>query len=133
MRHTISMLRTILVAALLSVSVLAQAPTSRQFLIRLEPVRKDFTLMNMTDDERAIIKEHGKYLHSLFAQGTLTFGGQVLDPKGLWGILIVNAPDIQAATDILNGDPTIKNKMFRGEAIPFNTGFERGASPPENK
>jgi uncharacterized protein YciI len=122
------MLRTLLLAILMSASALAQpAPVVRQFLLRIEPVRKDFTLQNMNDDERRITGEHFAYLKSLFDQGRLAFAGQVLDPKGLWGIIVVNAPDQEAATALLNSDPTMKSKIFRGEVIPFRTVFERGA------
>jgi uncharacterized protein YciI len=122
------MLRTLSLAILMSLSALAQpAPVVRQFLVRLEPVRKDFTLQNMTDEERRITGEHAAYLKDLIDQGKLAFAGQVFDSKGLWGILVVNAPDQDAATALLNGDPTIKAKVFRGEVIPFRTVFQRGA------
>lgn len=112
----------------MSASALAQpAPVVQQFLLRLEPVRKDLTLQNMNDDERRITGEHAAYLKELIDQGKLAFAGQVFDPKGLWGILIVNAADQEAATALLNGDPTIKAKVFRGEVIPFRTVFQRGA------
>ncbi|MBZ5728730.1 MAG: YciI family protein [Acidobacteriia bacterium] len=119
--------RTLLLAVLMSLSALAQSVPVRQFLLRIEPVRKDFTLQNMNEDERRIAGEHVAYLQSLMAEEKLTFAGQVLDPKGLWGIIIVNAPDQEAANALLNGDPTIKAKMFRGEAIPFRTVFARAA------
>jgi len=122
------MLRTFLLAILMSASALAQpAPVVRQFLLRIEPVRKDFTLQNMNDDERRIAGEHVAYLKDLVAQGKLTFAGQAFDPKGFFGIIIVNAPDQEAAIALLNGDPTIKAKIFRGEAIPFRTVFQTSA------
>ena len=112
----------------MTASALAQpAPVVRQFLLRIEPVRKDFTLQNMNDDERRITGEHFAYLKELVDQGKLTFAGQAFDPKGLWGIIVVNAPDQEAATTLLNGDPTMKSKIFRGEVIPFRTVFQRGA------
>ncbi len=114
----------------MSVSALAQSVPVRQFLLRIEPVRKDFTMQNMTEEERSIAGEHVAYLQSLMAQEKLTFAGQVLDPKGLWGIIIVTAPDLETATALLNGDPSIKAKMFRGEVVPFRTVFARGASAP---
>jgi len=128
------MFRTLLLAILMSLSALAQpAPVVQQFLLRLEPVRKDFTLQNMTDDERRITGEHAAYLKELIGQGKLAFAGQVFDPKGLWGIPIVNAADQEAATALLNGDPTIKAKVFRGEVIPFRIVFQRGAESPHKE
>jgi uncharacterized protein YciI len=120
------MLRTILMALLLGSAALAQTAPSHQYLLRIEPLRKDFTLQNVTEAERQILAQHGAYLHGLFAKGTLTFAGQAFDPKGLFGIIIVTAPDAETAAAILNADPTIVNNVFRGDVIPFRTVFERG-------
>jgi uncharacterized protein YciI len=130
------MLRIILPALLLCSSVLAQTVPARQFLLRIEPVRKDFTLQTMSEEERPILDQHVAYLNSFFTAGTMTLAGQAFDPKGLFGIIIVNAADAQAATDILNGDPAVKSKFFRGEVIPFRTVFLRtcaAAAPPAAK
>jgi uncharacterized protein YciI len=85
----------------------------------------------MTEAERPILARHVAYPNSLLAAGTLTFAGQAFDPKGLFGIIVVKAADSDAASAILNGDPTIKNKLFRGEVIPFHTVFERRCPPAE--
>ncbi len=37
----------------------------------------------MTDAEKPVIAAHAVYLNGLYAKGTLTFAGQVFDPKGL--------------------------------------------------
>jgi uncharacterized protein YciI len=100
-------------------------PAARQFLLRYEPVRKDFTLQNMTDAERPVVAQHGAYLKSLFESGKLMLAGQVLDPNGLWGILIVHAADEDAAKAIATGDPGVKAKIFRVTALPFSLGFAK--------
>lgn len=126
------MQRILLPLILVCASAVAQTPLPRgEFLLRIEPVRKDFSLYNMTEAERSMAGQHVAYLNSLLAAGTLTFAGQVLDPKGVFGILVVKAADSDAASAILNGDPTIRNKMFRGEVIPFHTVFERRCPPAE--
>ena len=114
------MLRKIVLALLISAGAFAQAqtPLLKQFLLRIEPVRKDFTLQGMTADEHKIAASHFMYLKSLHAEGKIALAAQVFDPKGFWGVVIVNAADAEAATEILNGDPMIKAGMFRGEAIP---------------
>jgi uncharacterized protein YciI len=119
------MLKTLLLALVMVVSAFAQQPPARQFLLRIEPVRPDLTLQNLTEDERRITNEHFAYLKRLLAEGRLTFAGQVFDPKGLWGIVVVNAEDQAAANGILNGDPGVKARFFRGEALPFRTVLER--------
>lgn len=123
-------MRSAILFLLICAAAPAQTPPVRQFLLRIEPIRKDFTLQNITEAERPVVGEHGAYLTGLFAKGTLTFAGQAFDPKGLFGIYVVNAPDSESAKAILNGDPLIKGKLFTGEAIPFRTAFERGTPPP---
>jgi uncharacterized protein YciI len=124
------MQRILLPLILVCASAVAQTPPPRgEFLLRIEPVRKDFSVYTMTEAERPILGQHVAYLNSLLAAGTLTFAGQAFDPKGLFGIIVVKAADSDAASAILNGDPTIKNKLFRGEVIPFHTVFERRCPP----
>ncbi len=124
------MMRSLLLTVTLCAAALAQsAPPARQFLLKYEPVRKDFTLQNMTESETPVINQHALYLNELLGKGVLTFAGQVFDPKGLWGLVVVNAPDVETATQIMNGDPAIKGKLFRGEALPFRA-FQRAPKPP---
>ena len=117
------MMRLFAAAVLVSSAALAQPAPMRQFLFRLEPVRADFTLQNMTDAERPVVAEHAAHLKTLLDQGTLIMAGQAFDPKGFWGIVIVNATDPEAATTLMNQDPAIKSKMFRGVVVPFQIVF----------
>lgn len=114
------MMRRIALALLIAAGAFAQAQTQvqKQFLLRIEPVRKDLTLLNMNADERKIAQGHFLYLKSLHAEGKLALAAQVFDPKGFWGVIIVNAADAEAARALLDADPTIKAGMFRGEVIP---------------
>ncbi len=125
------MIRT-LALALVVVSLLCipavgqQAPSGgQQFLVRLEPVRTDFSLMKLTDQEQVLAMQHMLYLKTLQMEGKLTFAGQAFDPKGFWGFYIVNAPDAQAANALLTADPAIKGSLLKGEAIPFRTVLEK--------
>jgi len=122
------MRRTLLLTLLVAASLLAQPAQNRQFLLRYEPVRADFTLQNMTEAEQPILEQHGAYLKSLTDQGKITLAGQAFDPKGLWGLAIVTAPNAEAANAMLQGDPAIKAKVFRGAVIPFRVVFTR---PPD--
>ncbi len=124
------MLRTILSAILLCASALAQTAPTRDFLFRIEPARKDFSLQNITEAERPILAQHGAYLHGLHAAGTMIFAGQAFDPKGFFGIIVVKAADLDAATAIMNADPAIKSKLFHGEVIPFRAVFEKPCAAP---
>ena len=123
------MSRFLAIAALLSASLLAQPPAAQhQFMLRLQPIRADFTLQNMTGEEQKTLGRHAAHLQKLLAEDKITSGGQVLDPKGFWGFVIVNAPDLDAAVAIMNADPAVQEKVLRGEAFPF-----RALSPAPSK
>jgi uncharacterized protein len=125
------MRRLLMFLVLLSAPALAQPVPVHQFLLRLEPVRKDFSLQSLTADERRIVGEHLAYLQSLQADGKLVLAGQAFDAnRGFWGIVILNSSDPEAAGAILNADPAIKQNMLRGEAIPFRTVLPRPPAPP---
>ena len=116
------MRRLLLFVLFLSVSALAQPVQVRQFLLRLEPVRKDFNLKNLTDDERRVVGLHFAHLQRLKADGKLIVAGQAFEPnRGFWGILIVSAPDSESAAALMNADPAIKEKLVPGEVIPFRS------------
>jgi len=117
--------------ALLSCPAFAQPAATGQFLLRIEPTRAGFTLANMTPDEARLASQHVQYLMSLEESGKLHLAAQVFDPKGLWGIVIVNAPDRDAARALLDSDPMVKANMFRGEVIPIRVVLEK--SPEEAK
>jgi uncharacterized protein YciI len=96
-------------------------------------VRKDFTLLNMNEEERPVIAAHVAYLTGLLNEGKLTFAGQAFDPRGLFGIIVVNAPDMDSATALMSADPALKSKIFRGEVIPFRTVFQRACEPAKKE
>ena len=62
-------MRSAILLFLLCAAGAAQTPPARQFLLRLEPVRKDFTLQTMTEAERPVVGEHVAYLTGLLAKG----------------------------------------------------------------
>lgn len=117
----------IIFVAVAALAQAAQQAPDRQFLLRIEPVRAGFTLQTMTEDEQKTAAAHLAYLKGLFAEGKLTLAGQAFDPKGLFGIIVVNAPDMESASRLLHGDPLLKASLFRGEVIPFRSVLERGA------
>jgi uncharacterized protein YciI len=118
-----------LLIALFSGGALAQPATTGQFLLKIEPARTGFTLQNMTADEGHLATQHVQYLMSLLDSGKLSLAAQVFDPKGLWGIIIVNAPDRETARALLEADPMVNAKMFRGEVIPVRVVLEKPAEP----
>jgi uncharacterized protein YciI len=117
----------ILLIALFAGGALAQPAATGQFLLRIEPTRAGFTLQNMTAEEGRLAAQHVQYLMSLLDAGKLNLGAQVLDPKGLWGIIIVNAPDRESARALLDADPMVKANVFRGEVLPLRVVLDKPA------
>jgi uncharacterized protein YciI len=120
----------ILLTACFAGAALAQPAGTGQFLLRIEPTRTGFTLQNMTPEEGKLAGAHAQYLKSLLDSGKMTLAAQVFDPKGLWGIVIVNAADRETARALLDADPMIKGNTFRGEVLPVRVVFEKPAEPP---
>jgi len=114
---------------LMSISALAQPAPTRQFLIRLDPVRLDFSMQNITDAERPVILQHAAYMKSLVDQSQLVMAGHVAEAGGMWGLVIINAPDADSAAAMLDADPLVKAKLFRGVVLPFRTMMS--ARPPQ--
>jgi uncharacterized protein YciI len=119
------MRRLITLIAFVSAAAVAQPGGTGQFLLRIEPTRAGFTLQNMNEEESRLAGQHVQYLKSLLDSGKMTLAAQVFDPKGLWGIVVVNAPDPEAARALLDADPMVKARMFHGEVLPFRTVFQK--------
>jgi uncharacterized protein YciI len=121
------MRRLLSIAVLFSGAAIAQPAATGQFLLRIEPTRAGFTLQNMNAEEARLAAQHFQYLKSLHDSGKLSLAAQAFDPKGFWGIVIVNAPDRETARALLDGDPMVKANTFRGEVIPLRVVFEKPA------
>jgi uncharacterized protein YciI len=105
----------------------AQAPQPKQFLIRVERTVNDYN--KATDEQKTAARAHFPYLLRLHAEGKIAFAGRVPDPKGMWGFMVVNAPDEASARAILDGDPAIKAGVYRGEVFPFDTVLDHRPTP----
>ena len=89
------------------------------FVCRLLAPRPTFAF-DMTDEERAIMQEHGGYWAGMLNAGTALIFGPVNDPKGPWGLGIVKAADEAAVRKIEAGDPAIRsNRGFHYEILPM--------------
>jgi uncharacterized protein YciI len=85
------------------------------FVYRLIPPRPTF-LGDMTQDEGAIMQEHFGYWEQLIKERQAVAYGPVMDPKGTYGIAVVEVEDEAAANRIAENDPAItSNADFRFE------------------
>lgn len=82
----------------------------KYFFLKLIPPRATF-FVDMTDQERNMMKEHGQYWRTLMEQGIAHIFGPVMDPKGVWGLGIVEAMNEDEIRSFTADDPAIKSGL----------------------
>ena len=78
------------------------------FFLKLIPPRPTFP-MDMTEGEQAIMQEHFGYWSTLLSDHKVVAYGPVMDPKGAFGVAIVEVENMDIAKDIATKDPAIKS------------------------
>ena len=86
------------------------------YLIMYVPPRADFA-ENATPEETAVIERHLEYLKGKLADGSLILAGRTDDAR--FGIAVIKAESEEAAREIMDNDPAVKEGVFTGELIPF--------------
>ena len=79
----------------------------KRFLYKLIPPRPTFT-QDMTEAKRKAMEEHAIYWKDLTDRGIAVVFGLVLDPKGPWGVAIVDVADEPDARVLGINDPAVK-------------------------
>ena len=87
----------------------------KTYFAKLLPPRASF-VADMTDHERQLMQAHAQYWRGMLDDGRAVTFGLVLDPKGAFGIGVLELPDDADVNELTNGDPTIRaNVGFRYE------------------
>jgi uncharacterized protein len=87
----------------------------KYFLYKLIPPRPTFP-KDMTDMEGELMQEHFNYWKGLADRRIAIVYGPVEDPKGVYGLAIIETEDETIAHDIRVNDPAIKRDAgFRSE------------------
>jgi uncharacterized protein YndB with AHSA1/START domain/uncharacterized protein YciI len=103
----------------LSIHVPLRAKDGRFFFFRLVPPRPTFPA-DMTPAEAKAMGEHAAYLRGHAQQGVVIAAGPVADPKGAWGLGVVEVDDEAAVHALTDGDPVIRSGLgFRYEVLPL--------------
>jgi uncharacterized protein YciI len=95
-----------------------------EWIYFIHPPREDFAA-TMTDEERAVWATHFERLQRLLDEGTLILAGPTLGRTNT-GIAILDAPDEDAAREIMNADPVITGGYATAELRPFRVSLLRG-------
>jgi hypothetical protein len=89
---------------------MTDAEQPRYFVYRLNPPRPTFA-DDMTDAERATMREHAGYRSELAQAGIAVVFGPVADPSGVWGLAVVQAPDEGTVWSLGERDPAVATGM----------------------
>jgi uncharacterized protein YciI len=125
------LLTVLLVSLSLTLSAQSPAPDSavaparpamNSWLIRLIPPRPTFD-KDATPAELALMDQHFAYWKDLNEKGICLFGGPVLDPKGVYGILVVRAATEDSARALGSADPTVKAGVNKIEVAEIRVAF----------
>jgi len=95
-----------------------------EWIYFLHAPRDDFAA-TMTDEEKAVWGEHFERFQRLLAEGTVILVGPTLGSINT-GVAIFEAPDEEAARQIMDDDPVLVAGMARGELRPFRVSLLRG-------
>jgi uncharacterized protein YciI len=98
----------------------------RQFAYVIRPPRATF-VQDATDQERAVVGEHFRYLQHLCEAGTVVLAGRCDD--GAFGIVILEADDEPAARRLMDDDPAVRAGLFKAQFQPFRIALLRAMSP----
>lgn len=77
------------------------------FLYKLLPPRPTFAV-DMTNSEKKVMQEHFNYWKGLTDKGIVIVVGPVFDPKGPWGVAVVEVDNEQNAHALGANDPAVK-------------------------
>jgi uncharacterized protein len=98
------------------------APAMKTWFLRLIPPWPTFD-KDITDAEGALMEQHFVYWKAQFDKGVCLFGGPVLDPRGVYGVLAIRAATQEEAQAIANGDPSVKAGLNKMEVAEMKIAF----------
>jgi uncharacterized protein len=74
------------------------------YFLKLNPPRASFTV-DMTEAERAIMQQHVAYWMPYVQNGTVVVLGPVMDPRGGYGVAVVNVENEAELKELIAKDP----------------------------
>ncbi len=104
-----------------TVSAAAPAATQarpQQFYLKLVPPRPTFAT-DMTPHEQELMQQHAAYWADQFKTGKVLILGPVMDPKGVFGIVVVECSEAEAHA-MADGDPTVKAGLNHFDVMPMH-------------
>jgi uncharacterized protein YciI len=90
------------------------------YLYKVQPARLEMLTQDPTPQEAELISQHFDYLEKLTEQDVTVLVGRTLTTdEHSFGIAIFKAASEEAARDVMNNDPAVKNGVMRATLYPF--------------
>ena len=96
----------------------------QHYFFKLIPPRPTF-MQDLTDEERRLMDEHGRYFQEHFAAGKVLLFGPVMASTGAFGLGILEVDDEQQARQFGEGDPSVRAGMNKFEIHPMRVSAAR--------
>lgn len=101
------------------------------YMYTLQPTRLAITTEGPTETEAAIVARHWAHLQDLTARGVLIFGGRTLiTTEDCFASVVFRADSEEEARGIMEGDPGVREGIFRARLFPYQV-MLMGAWSPE--
>jgi uncharacterized protein YciI len=89
-----------------------------QFFLKLIPPRPTFA-QDMTAGERTVMMKHAAYWAEIFKTGKVLIIGPINDPKGAWGMAVLETDSLADAQQMASNDPTVIAGINKVEVSPM--------------
>lgn len=96
----------------------------QHYFFKLIPPRPTFP-QDMTDDERRLMDEHGRYFQDQFAGGKILLFGPVMATAGAFGLAVLEVDNEDEARRFGEGDPSVRAGLNRFEIHPMRVSAAR--------
>lgn len=100
----------------------------QHYFFKLIPPRATF-IQDMTDEERRLMDEHGRYFQEHFEAGRLLLFGPVMATDGAFGLGILEVDSEEEARQFGEGDPSVRAGMNTFEIHPMRVSAARAKEP----
>lgn len=99
----------------------------QHYFFKLVPPRSTFP-GDITDEERRLMGEHGRYFQEHFAAGRVLLFGPVMANGGAFGLAVLEVDNEAEARLFGDGDPSVKAGLNRFELHPMHVSRARALS-----
>jgi uncharacterized protein YciI len=94
------------------------------YFFKLIPPRPTF-MKDMSDEERRLMDEHGRYFQEHFEAGRILLYGPVMATGGAFGLAILEVDGEEEARRFGEGDPSVRAGLNRFEIYPMRVSAAR--------